>query len=212
MNPGILTTLRIVALIVLGCGLGLTVRGQVPTATPGRGGRPDQVQRELQRQFEMRMIEQALMEGSSPHVKRYPPLVLDQIREDFLRIQVVDRKLIKATADSDTLDPGFVARSASEIRKRSRRLKENLALPLPKAPLAGRSGTEVEATNERLRISISDLSKLIDEFVSNPMFEQSKLVDARLSSKARQDIEAIIELSSQIKRSSEKLKAAAKVP
>ena len=204
------TPLRIVALIVLGCGVALTVRGQVPTATPTRTGRPDKIQREIDRQVEMQLIELALMEGSSRHTTRYPPLVLNQIREDFLRIQVIDRKLIQATAGGDVLDLGLVARSASEIKKRSRRLKENLALPRPEAPPAGRSGTGVEATSERLRTSISDLSNLIDEFVSNPMFEQSKLVDARLSGKARQDLEAIIELSGQIKRGSEKLKAAAK--
>ena len=211
MKPGIITPLRTFALIVLGCGVALTVRSQVPTATPGRGGRPDRIQRELERRVEMQIIEQAMVVGGSPHIKRYPPLVLDQIREDFLQIQVIDRKLMRATV-GDTFDLGLIARSAGEIRKRSRRLKENLALPRPGAPPAERSGTEVEVTSERLRISISDLSNLIDEFVSNPMFEQSKLVDARLSGKARQDIEAIIELSGQIKRSSEKLKAAAKVP
>lgn len=160
----------------------------------------------------MRMIEHALMEGSSRHTRRYPPMVLNQIREDFLQIQVIDRKLTQATAGGNTLDLRLVARSVSEIRKRSRRLKENLALPRPEAPPVERPGTEVAATSERLGIAISDLSKLIDEFVSNPMFEQSKLVDARLSDKAQQDIEAIIELSSQIKRSSEKLKATAKDP
>jgi hypothetical protein len=156
----------------------------------------------------MRMIEQALMEGSSRKVKRYPPLVLDQIREDFLRIQVIDRKLMQATVVGDTLDLDLVARSAGEIRKRSSRLKENLALPQPEAPPAKRSLFAVEAKSERLRLSLSDLSNLIEEFVSNPMFEQSKLVDARLSGKARQDIEAVIELSRQIRRSSQKLKAA----
>jgi hypothetical protein len=208
MSPGIITPLRIVTLIVLGCGVALTVRGQVPTTTPTRSGRPDKIQRELERQVEMQLIEQALMEGRSRHTRRYPPRVLDQIREDFLRIQVIDRKLVQATAGSDTLDLGLVARSVGEIRKRSRRLKENLALPRPESAPAKQSGTVVETTSERLKVSLSDLSKLIDEFVSNSMFEQSKLVDARLSGKARQDIDAIIELSSQIKRSSEKLKAA----
>jgi hypothetical protein len=209
MKLGIVIPLRIVTLIVLGCGAALTVRGQVPTATPTRSGRPDKIQRELDRQVEMQLVEQALMGGGSRQTRRYQPLVLDQIREDFLQIQVIDRKLMRATA-GDTFDLGLVAKSASEIRRRSRRLKENLALPRPEAPPAERSGAEVGATSERLRISISDLSSLIDEFVSNPMFEQSKLVDARLSDKARHDIEAIIELSGQIKRSTEKLKAAAK--
>jgi hypothetical protein len=212
MKPGIRTPLRIATLIVLAGGVAITVRGQGVNTTQPRGGRTDKVSRELQRQVEMQIIEQALMEGSSRHVGRYPPLVLDQIREDFLRIQVVDRKLTQATAVGDTLDLELVARSAGEIRKRSSRLKKNLALPRPEAPPAERSQFATEPTSERLRISLSDLSNLIDEFVSNPVFEQSKLVDARLSGKARQDIEAIIELSSQIKRSSEKLKAAAKAP
>lgn len=212
MKPGIKTPLRIVALIVLACGVAITVQSQGVNTTQPRGGRTDKISRELERQVEMQLIEQALMEGSSRHVKRYPPLVLDQIREDFLRIQVIDRKLMQATAVGDMLDLELVARSAGEIRKRSRRLKENLALPRSEAPPAERPGIAVEATSERLRISLSDLSNLIEGFVSNPMFEQSKLVDARLAAKARQDIEAIIELSSQIKRSSEKLKAAAKSP
>ena len=210
MKTGMRTPLRIVTMIVLGCGVALTVRGQSPTTTPGGGGRNDRFQRELQQQFEMRMIEQALMESRSKPGKLYPPLVLDQIREDFLRIQVIDRKLMQATAVGDRLDLELVSKSAGEIRKRSRRLKTNLALPRSEAPPAERSGIIVEATRDRLRLSLSDLSNLINEFVSNPMFEQSKLVDAQLAARARQNIEAIIELSSQIKRSSEKLKAAEK--
>ena len=208
MKPGTETPLRIVVLIVLACGVAITIQGQGVTPQTRSSSRTDKVSRELQRQIEMQMIEQALMEGSSRHVRRYPPLVLDQIREDFLRIQVIDRKVMQATSARDSLDLELVAKSASEIGKRTRRLKKNLALPRPEAPPALRSGIAVEATSERLRISLSDLSNLIDAFVSNPMFEQSKLVDARLSAKARQDIEAIIEMSSQIKRSSEKLKAA----
>jgi hypothetical protein len=197
-------------LIVLACGVAMTVPGQGVNTTQSRGSRTDKVSRELQRQVEMQLIEQALREGSSRHARRYPPLVLDQIREDFLRIQGVDRKLMQAMADGSTLDLELVARSAGEIRKCSSRLKTNLALPRPEALSAERLGIAVAATSERLGISLSELSNLIDEFVSNPIFEQSKLVDAQLSAKARQDIEAIIELSSQIKRTSEKLKAAEK--
>lgn len=197
-------------LITLAGGVAIIVQGQGVNATQSRGGRTDKVSRELQRQVEMQLIEQALREGSSRHTRRYPPLVLDQIREDFLRIQVVDRKLMQATAVGNTFDLDLVASSAGEIRKCSSRLKTNLALPRPEALPAERLGIAVAATSEQLRTSLSELSNLIDEFVSNPMFEQSKLVDARLSDKARLDIEAIIELSSQIKRTSEKLKVAAK--
>ncbi len=201
---------RVVILVALAFALGALVSGQGLPAPQSRGGRPDKIQRELQRQVEMQLIEQALMEGSSVHVKRYQPEVLNQIREDFLKIQIIDREVIRAKALGDHLDLHLVAKSAGEIRKRSSRLKENLALPRSEADRAGRARVAGEATSEGLRTSLAELSDLIEEFVSNPMFEQSKVVDARLSSKARRDIEAIIELSSQIKRSGEKLKAAGK--
>lgn len=201
--------LRILILIALAFIPGTLVLGQGPPPQ-GRGARPDKIQRELERRVEMQMIEQALVESGSRHVMRYPALVLDQIRDDFLQIQVIDRNLMRATNAGDALDLKLVVNSAGEIRKRSQRLKENLALPRPDTPSPGRSEIAGEATRERLRISLSNLSGLIDEFVGNPMFEQIKLIDAKLSAKARQDIEAIIELSSQIKRSSQKLKAAEK--
>jgi hypothetical protein len=157
----------------------------------------------------MRMIEKALTEGRPRPAQPYAPLVLEQIRADFLRIQVVDRQLMRATSTPDTLDLAFVVKSAAEIRKRSGRLKRNLALPGPTS--VNRSMGAVEAKIEPLRSSLSVLSKLIEEFVSNPMFEQLKLVDAQLSAKARRDLEAVIDLSGEIKRSSEKLKAAAKM-
>jgi hypothetical protein len=201
---------RVVILVALAFALGTLACGQGLPAPQGRSGRTDKIQRELQRQVEMRLLEQALMEGSSRHVKRYEPQVLNQIREDFLQIQVIDREVIRAKALGDQLDLHLVTKSAGEIRKRSSRLKENLALPRSEAARADRSRVAVEATSEALRTSLAELSDLIEEFVSNPMFEQSKVVDPRLSAKARQDIEAIIELSKQIKRSSEKLRAAGK--
>jgi len=156
----------------------------------------------------MQMIEQALAEKPSRPAKRYPPPVLDQIRADFLRIQVVERKLTHAASDPQTLDFEFVSRSAAEIRKRSLRLKKNLALP-EAAPV---DRPAVEVSLGPLRSSLAVLSKLIDEFVSNPMFEESRLTDTQLSLKARRDIEAIIGLSGEIKRSSQKLKAVTKTP
>lgn len=198
--------LRVLILIVLGT----CARGQGPTTPQTRPGRPDPVQREFQRQMEMQMIEQALAEKPSRPVKRYAPPVLEQIRADFLRIQVVERKLTHAASVPAALDLEFVARSAAEIRKRSLRLKKNLALP--EVATADRPRLAVEASLEPLRSSLAVLSKLIDEFVSNPLFEESRLTDAQLSAKARRDIEAIIGLSGEIKLSSQKLKAAAKSP
>jgi pectate lyase len=183
------------------------VRGQSGT-TQGTRGRADPVQREMERKFEMVIIENALKGSSSPRAERYQPLVLEQIREDFLRIQVVDRKLMHSLSISDVPDLELVAESASEIKKRAVRLKKNLALPEPNARATEQSNAEVQLEPERLRSSLSMLSSLIDQFVTNPVFKESRLIDAQLSAKALKDIEGIIELSGQLKRSSEKLKRA----
>jgi|GEM_PF-1108548 len=201
---------RVAIEIALAFALGALVCGQGPATPQPRNARPDPVQREIQRQYEMEMIERALTERRAQPVKRFAPLVLDQIRSDFLRLQMVDRQLMKAMTMATAIDFDLVTESAAEIRRHSRRLKKNLALPELETAPADRSALVVEAKPASLRTSLSSLSHWIEEFVSNPMFEQVRLVDPQLASKARRDIEAIIELSSQIKSASEKLKTAAK--
>ena len=185
----------------------LSVRGQVNTPSQTRS-RPDTVQREQQRQVDMQMIEQALTtEGRAPRVKRYAPAVLDQIRSDFLQIQVTERQLTKAAGAQLDIDLKLVGQLTGEIRKRSRRLKENLALPQPETQQSVvAASSPVATTSERFRMSLTDLSDLIESFVSNPMFEHTKLFDQKLSNKATWDLDAIIRLSDEIKRDSEKLR------
>jgi hypothetical protein len=169
-----------------------------------RPSRPDPLQRETQRQFEMQIIEKALNEERPTRVQRYTPLVLEQIKSDFLGIQVIDRKLSRATSASGSLDFDFVRSSAKEIGKLSKRLKKNLALPTP-ATSSDRLPIVVDANEESLRQAVPVLSKLIDHLVSNPMFEHSKLIDAELSAQAFSDLDEIIRFSSEVRRSTEKL-------
>lgn len=198
---------RLTILVIVIGFVTLSVRGQVNTPNQTRG-RPDTVQREQQRQVEMQMIEQALTtEGRAPRVKRYAPAVLDQIRADFLQIQVTDRKLTKASPSEVEPDLTLISELTSEIRKRSRRLKENLALPQPATQQSViKTGSAVATTPEQLRMSVSALSDLIESFVTNPMFEHPKLFDPTLSDKASWNLDAIIRLSDEIKRGTEKLR------
>jgi hypothetical protein len=169
--------------------------------------RPDPVQREQQRQFELQMIEATLERGGVNSGGRKQPLALAQIREDFLRIQVIDRKLREASSGKRTFSLKFIAKSVTEIRKRALRLKANLALPETDEMLT-KPMIEAVTESDQLRLSLSALSDSIWEFVANPMFLSAKVVDTRLSAKARIDLEQVIELSSELKRSSEKFKAA----
>jgi hypothetical protein len=56
-------------------------------------------------------------------------------------------------------------------------------------------------TVENLRSSITSLSMLIDSFVNNPMLSQRHLVDATLSLTASRELESIIIVSGEIRKS-----------
>src|SRR5829696_8986213 len=52
-----------------------------------------------------------------------PRLALAQLREDFVRIQVLNNDLAKAASSGDALDLKLVSKSAAEIRKLATRLR-----------------------------------------------------------------------------------------
>ena len=197
MTKSFLNLLMCVAAVI---GLGsivVPVCGQsVPT--PGTRGRTDPVQREVQRRFESEAIESALAarpRRSSDHERQ---ITMAQIKEDFLQIQIINDDL-KPQADMKS-----VARSAAEINRRARRLKDNLSLPETSATSALRAaGTDNDP--DQLRSLLSSLSNSINGFVENPVFESAKVIDARLSEQAGRDLRQIIELSKRIRTNSERL-------
>lgn len=153
----------------------------------------------------------ALAERShrSGEQSREPRLAFAQIREDFLRIQVVNNDLARAASGGRGLDFKLVAKSASEIKKRAERLKLNLALPE-----AG-EGEKVPASPppadaEQLRVALSRLDGIVLRFTSALHAKGVGRFDARSSARLRLDLEAIIGLSERVKKGSEKLWEAAR--
>ena len=132
-----------------------------------------------------------------------PRLALAQIREDFVRIQVVNNDLAAAVSRGGALDLEFVAKSASEIKKRAGRLRDNLALPEYESvfvvPLARGSAAA------QLKSSLVTLRDLIRDFVMNPLFEKANLVDLQLAAKARRDLDDIVEVCGRVKKNSAEL-------
>ncbi|HEX8138701.1 MAG TPA: hypothetical protein VF544_14135 [Pyrinomonadaceae bacterium] len=165
---------------------------------------------DLEREFNQRTLEDQL---HKPTGRREQKLSFAQISEDFLRIQVINNELVTAAARAEELDLKFVAKSTAEIRKLAGRLKENLVLP---EPTAGPKRLQTESAPEelaQLKPALAALGKLIAGFAHNPVFKEPKVVDAQMSAKARRDLEEIIELSGQLRKSSEKLtKTARKSP
>ena len=138
--------------------------------------------------------------------KGRPPVkqALAQLQEDFSRLQIANKSLLRAALSNNTLDMKFVSKSVAEIRKRAERLNFNLALPEVEKP--GPPSAMATPTNpQQLQPSVLKLGRLIFSFIDNPFFNEASVVDTQLTTKARRDLEDIIELSGQIKKNSEQL-------
>jgi len=130
--------------------------------------------------------------------------MLAQIKEDFLRIQIIDDDLKAQAGREDAVGLKLVARSASEIKRCAARLKDNLSLP-EIAAVSDPPNPGVNAGLAQLRSLLSSLSKSIRAFTENPLFESARVVDAGLSAHARRDLQQIIDLSKKIRKTSERL-------
>jgi hypothetical protein len=160
-----------------------------------------------ERQFMLGMLEK---QAGKPVETRTQQLAFAQISQDFMRMQVVNKDLAESASSNVPLDFKAVAKSVAEIRKCAARLKDNLALPEPEKG-AKRLKIEVGPEPGQLKSSLLTLDDLIVEFVHNPMFKTStaNVVDAQHSAAARRNLEVIMNLSEEIKKSSESLRKVA---
>lgn len=153
------------------------------------------------REMMLRLVER---EGRRRPSEDQPRLALVQIKNDFMQMQTLNRDLAMAVTSNVPLDFKFVSKSTSEIKKRASRLKANMMLPeIEKGPKPEK--TDLEPSSDQVKRSLLALDHKIYGFVSNPIFQQANVVDAKLSDKARRDLEEIIVLSERIKKCSEKI-------
>ena len=168
-------------------------------AQPRRATLSDRDRDLLERERQLREIEKPI----KPLDVSERRMLLDQINKDFARIQVVEREVVKGLSSGEALDAKKVRKATDEIKTLATRLKTNLIRPAdeeaqPEIPV-GRESEEVKAALVRL-------SKTIQSFAHNPVFQSSSnVVDAQLSARARRDLETIIKLCRSIKKSAEKL-------
>ena len=193
------------ALLLVACAGGAQARQRTNAEREARERMARDAADSDQREMELALIERYHRSGEQ---RREPRLAFAQIREDFVRLQVVNNDLARSLSGGGQLDFKLVAKSASEIRKRAERLKENLALPGADGgdkPPAGVAPSDPE----QLRAALSRLDGIILRFTSALHAKGVKRFDAESSGRMRLDLEAIIALSARVKKSSEKLGDAA---
>jgi hypothetical protein len=131
-----------------------------------------------------------------------------QINEDFQRIQVIHNEIVRMLQPDKGLNYDRLADLTSDLKKRSARLRENLALPQPeKSDTPTRSDAIDDA---HLKKTIADLHDVIVNFVANPLFKNLGVVDAKVIDAAGKNLDDILGLSEEIKREAKLLGKTAK--
>jgi hypothetical protein len=141
-------------------------------------------------------------EPARPTDRKRLEALMAQTEEDFTRILTLHNEFARAISADKTLNYDFVSEAASEINKRANRLQSTLVLQ----PLEDQPDEKSEEFNEtQIKDALVTLCKQIRSFVTNPIIETPNTVEAGQLMKARRDLQNLVLLSDQIKKSAKKL-------
>ena len=135
--------------------------------------------------------------------------LMAQTEEDFNRILTRHNEIARALSSNNPIDYHFVSDATAEIQKRASRVQSTLALRVSQEEAQDAKKVE-EFKDSEMKDALIKLCKEIRSFVTNPMIENPNTVDANQLTKARHDLESLIQLSAQIKKDADKLGKARK--
>ena len=146
--------------------------------------------------------------GGKREVKRDQQLLLSQINEDFGRLQAVNNEVKLKISKDTTFDFKAISDAATEIKKKSIRLRTNLVFPDSEIKETREKPSVLEPDSGQLKVSWQTLDGLIKSFVTNPVFTAAGVINAQHAAAAKADLNAIIDLSDKIKKCADKLNKA----
>jgi len=119
-----------------------------------------------------------------------------QFKEDFEGMQLANYALADLVVKAEPFDYRQIVKQASEVKKRAARLRTTLVLP---------EAEKQEKRDEKLVLkdAVTKLGSLVQQFISNPMFQELTVLDAKDTVKARRDLDEIITLSEHIRKTAE---------
>ena len=124
-----------------------------------------------------------------------------QINDDFQHIQEVHNQIVRMLQPGKELNYDRLGDLADDLRKRSTRLRENLALPVPEKTQTPPTHVE-EVTNDHMQKTIGALHDLVVSFVASPLFKNLGVLDTKVIDEASKNLDNIIDVSGEIKRDS----------
>ena len=170
-----------------------------------QGSDPNKIRVNEMRQREI-SLRNVTAVGESAGNDRQIEATVEQIKHDYKQIQILRNELVRSISGPDKpLNLQLISDGTREIKKRASRLQGNLALRLPVGEEKSLTSDE-HMSNKKVREVLVTLCQRILEFTTNPIFENLGTVNVEQATKARRDIESVIELSNAIRKSAERLK------
>jgi hypothetical protein len=129
---------------------------------------------------------------------------IQKIKDDFRHIQIVRNEIARNILANKPFDYRLISEEAGEVRKRADRLKSSLVAPSREEAEKSRKN-EVDFNDQEMKGALVRLCNLIISFVESPVLKNPGTTDAQQSKKVASDLVNIIDLSSTIKRSADRL-------
>src|SRR5262245_43283525 len=105
------------------------------------------------------------------------PKILEQMNEDFLRIQAIRAEMVGTFSAGGLIDPGILKDLAGEVKRRSSRLRSMLVLVEDSE--SDERNTESPKTVEALNDQAYNLCIEISRFTENPIFKSKGVLTAQ---------------------------------
>ena len=141
-------------------------------------------------------------EPGGPVDQRRLKAMMEQTTEDFNRILTLHNEIARALSSKNALNYRFVSDASAEIKKRASGVQSRFKL----GPEQGYAPPKVEEINDtQMSDALIKLCKQIRSFVTNPVIENPNTINAEQLTKARHDLEDLIQLSGQIKKDADRI-------
>ena len=137
--------------------------------------------------------------------RRSVEAAVEQMKDDFRRIQLLRNSVVRHLQSGQPLDYKFIARETDEINKRAGRLKTHLVREVPEGEKK-EPEQRPDLEGERLTEALVRMCHRIDSFTENPLFKIPEVVDVKDATKAGRDLRDILQLSEDIGKAAERLK------
>jgi hypothetical protein len=194
------------ALVVIGTAAMVTAQAGRVSPPAIKDPKADTLDRQ-NREATLRSAEMEVAVGKTD--KRRISADIEQIKEDFRRIQIVRNEIARNILANKPFDYRLISEETEDVRKRADRLKSRLVAP---AEEEGRKGPkkEIDFNDQEMKSALVRLCNMIISFVENPILKTPGTIDVQQSKKAASDLLNIIDLSGNIKRNADRLYKASK--